>query len=44
RMIQSNDAPRQIAWATGEEIALAKGCVAVSENSKYGNARKEHGF
>nr|GEZ65210.1 hypothetical protein [Tanacetum cinerariifolium] len=33
-----------IAWTTGEEIALDKGWVAVSENSKYGNARKEHGF
>ncbi|GKD68317.1 hypothetical protein Tco_1322407 [Tanacetum coccineum] len=44
RMIQSDDAPRQIAWTTEEEIALAKGWVAISENSKHGNARKEHGF
>ncbi|GJV85804.1 hypothetical protein Tco_1525702 [Tanacetum coccineum] len=43
-MIQSDDAPRQIVWTTEEEIALAKGWVVVSENSKYGNARKEHGF
>nr|GEW34836.1 hypothetical protein [Tanacetum cinerariifolium] len=27
-----------------EENTLAKGWVAVSENNKYGNARKEHGF
>ncbi|GJU06343.1 hypothetical protein Tco_1122773 [Tanacetum coccineum] len=37
-MIQSDDAPQQIAWTTEEEIALAKGWVAISENSKYGNA------
>ncbi|GJY54109.1 hypothetical protein Tco_0445773 [Tanacetum coccineum] len=44
RTIQSDDAPRQIAWTTKEDIALVKGWVAVSENNKYGNARKEHGF
>nr|GEZ10938.1 hypothetical protein [Tanacetum cinerariifolium] len=44
RMIQSDDAPRQIAWTHEEEIALAKGWVAVSENSRYGNSRKEAGF
>ncbi|GJW43223.1 hypothetical protein Tco_0072022 [Tanacetum coccineum] len=44
RMIQSDDAPWQIAWTIEEEIMLAKGWVAVSENNKYGNARKEHGF
>ncbi|GKA98606.1 putative reverse transcriptase domain-containing protein [Tanacetum coccineum] len=43
-MIQSDDAPRHIVWTTEEEIALAKGWVAVSKNNKYGNARKEHGF
>nr|GEX34402.1 K(+) efflux antiporter 6 [Tanacetum cinerariifolium] len=43
-MIQSDDAPRQIAWTHEEEIALVKGWVAVFENSKYGNAGKEHGF
>ncbi|GKD36910.1 hypothetical protein Tco_1257117 [Tanacetum coccineum] len=44
RTIQSDDAPRQIAWTTKEDIALVKGWVAVSENNKYGNAIKEHGF
>ncbi|GJY15004.1 hypothetical protein Tco_0385426 [Tanacetum coccineum] len=44
RMIQSDDAPRQIAWTHEDEIALAKGWVDVSENSKYGNSRKEAGF
>nr|GEX39660.1 hypothetical protein CTI12_AA403130 [Tanacetum cinerariifolium] len=44
RMIQSDDAPRQIAWTTEEEIALAKCWVFVFENNKYGNAMKEHGF
>ncbi|GKD99577.1 hypothetical protein Tco_1387561 [Tanacetum coccineum] len=34
----------QIAWTTEEEIALAKGWVAVSENSKHSNARKQDGF
>ncbi|GKE92230.1 ALP1-like protein, partial [Tanacetum coccineum] len=43
-MIQSDDAPRQIAWTNEEEIVMAKGWVAVLENNKYGNARKEHGF
>ncbi|GJV38652.1 ALP1-like protein [Tanacetum coccineum] len=44
RTIQSDDAPRQIAWTTEEEIELAKGWVAISENSKHGNARKQDGF
>ncbi|GKA54105.1 glutathione S-transferase T3-like protein [Tanacetum coccineum] len=43
-MIQSDDAPQQIAWTTEEEIVFAKGWVAIFENIKYGNARKEHGF
>ncbi|GKC67324.1 hypothetical protein Tco_1099922, partial [Tanacetum coccineum] len=43
-MIQSDDAPRQIAWTTEEEIALAKDWVAISENSKHGNARKQDGL
>nr|GEX13018.1 hypothetical protein [Tanacetum cinerariifolium] len=36
--------PRHIAWTTEKEIALAKGWLAISENSKHGNARNEHGF
>ncbi|GJY00498.1 hypothetical protein Tco_0357516 [Tanacetum coccineum] len=44
RPIQTDDAPRQIAWTIEEEIALAKGWRAVSENSQYGNARKKYGF
>ncbi|GJS49916.1 hypothetical protein Tco_0600037 [Tanacetum coccineum] len=44
RTIQSDEAPRQIAWTTKEEIALAKGWVAISENSEHGNARKKYGF
>nr|GEY96782.1 hypothetical protein [Tanacetum cinerariifolium]GEY96786.1 hypothetical protein [Tanacetum cinerariifolium] len=43
-LIQSDDTPRQIAWTHVEEIALAKGWVAVSENSKYVNTRKEARF
>ncbi|GJW84333.1 hypothetical protein Tco_0157478 [Tanacetum coccineum] len=43
RMIQSNDAPRQIAWATGEEIALAKGfklgCFSIVSDSSGDNSR-----
>ncbi|GJW39031.1 hypothetical protein Tco_0064876 [Tanacetum coccineum] len=42
--IQTDDAPRQIAWTTEEEIALAKGWRAVSENSQHGNMRKKDGF
>nr|GEZ34469.1 hypothetical protein [Tanacetum cinerariifolium] len=34
RMIQRDDAPRQITWTTKEEIALAKGWASVSENIK----------
>ncbi|GKD34787.1 hypothetical protein Tco_1250296 [Tanacetum coccineum] len=44
RPIQTDDAPRQIAWTTKKEIALAKGWRAVSENSQHGNARKKYGF
>ncbi|GJU10591.1 hypothetical protein Tco_1132987 [Tanacetum coccineum] len=44
RMIQSDDAPRQITWRHEEEIALYKGCIDVSENSKLGNSMKEAGF
>ncbi|GJS84222.1 hypothetical protein Tco_0750763 [Tanacetum coccineum] len=35
RTIESDDAPRQTAWTTEEEIALAKGWLAVSENNKH---------
>ncbi|GKB79044.1 hypothetical protein Tco_0945939 [Tanacetum coccineum] len=34
RMVQSEDAPRQTPWTMQEEIALCKGWLAVSENSK----------
>ncbi|GJY35729.1 ALP1-like protein [Tanacetum coccineum] len=44
RTIQSDDAPWQIAWTTEEEIVLAKGWVAISENNKHGKARKQDGF
>ncbi|GJV24617.1 hypothetical protein Tco_1377312 [Tanacetum coccineum] len=44
RTIESDDAPRLIAWTTKEEIALAKGWVAIYENNKHGNARKQDGF
>ncbi|GJS94816.1 hypothetical protein Tco_0801784 [Tanacetum coccineum] len=44
RLTQTDDAPRQIARTTEEEIALAKGWKAVSENSDRGNARKKDGF
>ncbi|GKB07480.1 hypothetical protein Tco_0835764 [Tanacetum coccineum] len=44
KTIQSDDAPRQTPWTTEEEIALAKGWLAVSENSKHGNSRKQGGF
>ncbi|GJR58539.1 glutathione S-transferase T3-like protein [Tanacetum coccineum] len=44
RLTQTDDAPRQIAWTTKEEIALAKGWKVVSENSERGNARKKDGF
>ncbi|GKD64431.1 hypothetical protein Tco_1306539 [Tanacetum coccineum] len=44
RLTQTDDAPRQIAWTTEEEIALAKGWKVVSENSERGNARKKDGF
>ncbi|GJW83344.1 hypothetical protein Tco_0156489, partial [Tanacetum coccineum] len=35
---------QQIAWTTEEEIALAKGWKAVSENNERGNTRKKDGF
>ncbi|GKE13044.1 hypothetical protein Tco_1416595 [Tanacetum coccineum] len=44
RFTQTDDAPRQIAWTTEEEIALAKGWKPVSENSERGNARKKDDF
>ncbi|GJV26523.1 hypothetical protein Tco_1379218 [Tanacetum coccineum] len=44
RMIQSDDAPRQIAWTHEEEIVLCKGWVYVSENNSVGNTRKDAGF
>ncbi|GJY82981.1 ribonuclease H-like domain-containing protein [Tanacetum coccineum] len=44
RMIQNDDAPRQIAWIHEEKIALCKGCVDIFENSMIGNSRKEAGF
>ncbi|GJU90996.1 glutathione S-transferase T3-like protein [Tanacetum coccineum] len=42
--VQTDDAPRQTAWTTEEEIALAKGWHAISENNERGNARKKDGF
>ncbi|GKE85510.1 hypothetical protein Tco_1559252 [Tanacetum coccineum] len=44
RMIENDDAPRQTLWTTEEEITLAKGWLAVFENSKDGNAKKKQGF
>ncbi|GJU44491.1 hypothetical protein Tco_1201757 [Tanacetum coccineum] len=44
RTSQSADAPRQTLWTTKEEIALCKGWLAISENSKDGNAKKQSGF
>ncbi|GJW23636.1 glutathione S-transferase T3-like protein [Tanacetum coccineum] len=44
KTIQSDDAPRQTPWTTEEEIALAKGWLAVSESSKHGNSRRQAGF
>ncbi|GKC38636.1 ALP1-like protein [Tanacetum coccineum] len=44
RTIQSDDVPRQTAWTIEEEIALAKGWLAVFENNKHGNARRQDGF
>ncbi|GKC63281.1 zinc finger BED domain-containing protein RICESLEEPER 2-like protein [Tanacetum coccineum] len=44
RAIQSDDAPRQIAWTHEEEIALCKCWADVSENSSLGNTRKDAGF
>ncbi|GKA71958.1 hypothetical protein Tco_0778174 [Tanacetum coccineum] len=44
RQVQTDDAPRQVAWTTEEEIALARGWKSVSKNSERGNARKKDGF
>ncbi|GJY99922.1 hypothetical protein Tco_0517352 [Tanacetum coccineum] len=44
KAIQTDDAPQQTAWTAEEEIALAKGWRAISENSQHGNARKKYGF
>ncbi|GJV52822.1 hypothetical protein Tco_1448563 [Tanacetum coccineum] len=44
RTSQSVDAPRQTLWTTEEEFALCKGWLAVSENNKDGNAKKQSGF
>ncbi|GJR86513.1 hypothetical protein Tco_0210524 [Tanacetum coccineum] len=44
RTIQSDDAPRQIAWTSKEEIALCKGWVYIFKNSRVGNTRKDVGF
>ncbi|GKE49543.1 glutathione S-transferase T3-like protein [Tanacetum coccineum] len=44
RTIQSDDAPRHTPWTTEDEIALAKGWLAVSESGKDGNAKKKAGF
>nr|GEZ94838.1 hypothetical protein [Tanacetum cinerariifolium]GEZ97119.1 hypothetical protein [Tanacetum cinerariifolium]GFA03984.1 hypothetical protein [Tanacetum cinerariifolium] len=44
RTIQSDDAPRKIAWTREEEIALCKGWVYVSENISVGNTMKDAGF
>ncbi|GJR01549.1 hypothetical protein Tco_0524533 [Tanacetum coccineum] len=43
-MVQRDDAPSQTPWTMEEEIALCKGWLAVSENSKQGNSRKSSGF
>ncbi|GJT41620.1 glutathione S-transferase T3-like protein [Tanacetum coccineum] len=44
RVNETEPAPRQTAWTTEKEIALAKGWRSVSENSERGNARKKDGF
>ncbi|GJT55390.1 glutathione S-transferase T3-like protein [Tanacetum coccineum] len=44
RVTQTEPVPRQTAWTTEEEIALAKGWRSVSENSERGNARKKYDF
>ncbi|GJR24126.1 hypothetical protein Tco_0972653 [Tanacetum coccineum] len=44
RQVQTDDAPRQVAWTTKEEIVLAKDWKSVFENSERGNARKKDGF
>nr|GEW78587.1 hypothetical protein [Tanacetum cinerariifolium] len=44
RSIQTNDAHRQTMWTTEEEVVLAKGWQAISENSQHGIARKKDGF
>ncbi|GJW38532.1 hypothetical protein Tco_0064377 [Tanacetum coccineum] len=44
RTIESDDASWKIPWTTKEEIALAKGWLAISENSKNGNTRRQASF
>ncbi|GKE04004.1 hypothetical protein Tco_1396022 [Tanacetum coccineum] len=44
RTVQNKDAPQRTAWTNEEEIALCKGWVYVSENSRLGNRRKDVGF
>ncbi|GJR71722.1 hypothetical protein Tco_0084087 [Tanacetum coccineum] len=44
RMLENDDAPRQTSWTIEEEIVMAKGWIAVSKNSKDGNANKKQGF
>ncbi|GKA66643.1 hypothetical protein Tco_0766451, partial [Tanacetum coccineum] len=44
RTIQSDDAPRQIAWTSEEEIALCKGWVYIFKNNRVGNTWKDVGF
>nr|GEX06437.1 hypothetical protein [Tanacetum cinerariifolium] len=44
RSIQTDEALWQNAWTTEEEIVLAKGWCAASENSQHGNARKKDVF
>nr|GEU80103.1 hypothetical protein [Tanacetum cinerariifolium] len=41
RMIENDDAPRHTPWTTEEEVELAKGWLAVSENSKDGYVKKK---
>nr|GEZ81014.1 hypothetical protein [Tanacetum cinerariifolium] len=44
KTVQNEDAPWQTAWTNEEKIALCKGCVYVSENSRLGNTRKDARF
>nr|GEV52857.1 hypothetical protein [Tanacetum cinerariifolium] len=43
-MIENDDAPRHTLWTTKEEVELAKGWLAISENSKDGYVKKKLGF